>query len=473
LKYAVVDLETTGGFALRNRVTEVAIYLHDGQKIVDEFHSLINPERNIPPFITQLTGITNEMVSAAPTFKDIASDIDELTRDHILVAHNAGFDYSFLRREFKALGMRFIRKKLCTVRLSRKIFPGLNSYSLGALCTSLGISIDHRHRAFGDARATVTLLEQLLEHDKDQYISDALNRRSREGTLPPNLPKKEFERLPEDVGVYYFLNKKGKVIYVGKAKNIRNRVITHFLNFGASRRSIEFRDQIHNVAYELCGNELVAYLLESHEIKKHWPRFNRSQRFTNYCWGVHRYTDQNGYTRLVVARSSKSDRPLISFRSFDETWEFLRNQVEKHLLCKRLCNIQTLKESCLDYPVGKCKGACVRQESSQDYNQRVDECIEDFKYLNNSYLILEKGRHHQETSLVWVENGQYRGFGFVDDMIQEHEMDDIIKSIQPYADNQDVQRIINTYLSKHPNPRRIVLQPQEANNSQVLELPLF
>ncbi len=469
--YAVVDLETTGGFALRNRVTEVAIYLHDGDKIVDEFHSLVNPERNIPPFITQLTGITNDMVSGAPTFKDIANDIDDFTRDHILVAHNAGFDYSFLRREFKALGIRFIRKKLCTVRLSRKIFPGLHSYSLGTLCNSLGIPIDHRHRAFGDAQATVSLLELLMKHDQHEYIAEALNRRSREGTLPPNLPKKEFDRLPEDVGVYYFLNKKGKVIYVGKAKNIRNRVIAHFVNFGASKRSIEFRDQIHNVAYELCGNELIAYLLESHEIKRHWPRFNRSQRFTRYCWGIHRYTDQNGYTRLVVARSGKSDHPLISFKSFDETWEFLRNQVEKHQLCKRLCNIQTLKESCLDFPVGKCQGACVQKESSEDYNQRVDDCIGDFRYLNKSYLILGKGRHHQETSLVWVENGKYRGFGFVDDLIQESEVDDIITNVKPYADNQDVQRIINTYLGKHPNPRRIILQPNGAVGTISAELP--
>jgi DNA polymerase-3 subunit epsilon len=241
-----------------------------------------------------------------------------------------------------------------------------------------------------------------------QHIPNALNRHSREGTLPPNLPKKEFDRLPEDVGVYYFLDKKGKVIYVGKAKNIHNRVLAHFLQFGASKRSIEFRDQIHNVSYELCGNELIAYLLESHEIKKYWPRFNRSQRFTRHCWGIHKYFDQNEYARLVVSRTGKSDRPLISFKTFDQTWDFLRNQVEKHALCKRLCNIQTLTDSCLDFPTGSCLGACVQQESSAEYNQRVQECIETFKYLNNSYLLLGKGRNYQETSLVWVERTSRR-----------------------------------------------------------------
>ena len=215
--YAVVDLETTGGFALRNRITEVAIYRFDGCQVLDEFHSLVNPERPIPPFITQLTGITNDMVSCAPTFKDIAAVIDEFTMDHVLVAHNAGFDYSFLRREFKSLGTNYIRKKLCTVRLSRKIIPGLHSYSLGTLCATLGISIKDRHRAFGDAKATVKLLQHLISQDTMQHIPEALRRNSREGTLPPNLPKDQFEQLPEDVGVYFFLDRKGKVIYVGES----------------------------------------------------------------------------------------------------------------------------------------------------------------------------------------------------------------------------------------------------------------
>ncbi len=455
--YAVVDLETTGGFALRNRITEVAIYLHDGNKIVDKFHSLVNPERAIPPFITQLTGISDDMVASAPTFKDIAPIIDELTKGQVLVAHNAGFDYSFLRREFRSLGTNFIRKKLCTVRLSRKIVPGLHSYSLGTLCAALGIPINDRHRAFGDARATVELLEYLMQHDHQQHITYALNRHSREGTLPPNLPREDFDQLPEEVGVYYFLDKKGKVIYVGKAKNIRNRVLNHFQQFGRSKRSMEFRNQISNITFEFCGNELIAYLLESHEIKRYWPPFNRSQRFTRNCWGIHEYLDQNGYLRLVVARYGPSDRPLISFKSFDQTWDYLRKQVEKHSLCKRLCNIQTLSNSCLDYPEGSCLGACVEVETPSSYNQRVAKCLEHFNHLNNSYLLLGKGRNDSETSLVWVNNGRYKGFGFVEDTIQESQVADLTQNVKAYADNQDIQRIISTYMNAHPHYKQIKL----------------
>lgn len=455
--YAVVDLETTGGFAQRNRVTEVAIYLFDGEKITDKFHSLVNPEKSIPPHITLLTGITNDMVAGAPTFKVIASSIDAMTAGKILVAHNAGFDYSFLRREFSSLGQNFIRKKLCTVRLSRKIIPQLHSYSLGTLCATLGIDIQHRHRAFGDARATVDLLHYLIKNDQENHLEHALNRFSREGIMPPNLAAEDFDALPEEVGVYYFLNKKGQVIYVGKAKNIRQRVLTHFMQFGRSLRSMEFRHQIANIAFERCGNELIALLLESHEIKKHWPPFNRSQRFTQRCWGIHQYHDQRGYLRLTVARSGTREQPVISFKSFDQAWDYLRRQAEIHGLCKRLCNIQKLPDACLEFHSGTCRGACTAQESPESYNNRVADSLRHFNHLNNSYILLGAGRHQDESSLVWVEHGIYKGFGFTDDNMQHQHLHELTSQVHPYHDNQDIQRIIAAYLRQHPHCKRIKL----------------
>ena len=444
--YAVIDIETTGGFAQRNRITEIAIYVFDGNKIVDEFSSLVNPEREIPNYISLLTGINNDMVASAPSFKEIAPIIEELTKDKVFVAHNAGFDYSFIRKEFRELGVNYVRKKLCTVRLSRKIIPGLHSYGLGTLCATLGIPIQHRHRAFGDARATVTLLNHLIAHDKEQHIEHALNRLSKEGTLPPNLNADDFNNLPEDVGVYYFLNKKGEVIYVGKAKNIRQRILGHFASFGRSQRSMEFRHQITNITFQLCGNELIAYLLESHEIKKYWPRFNRSQRFTRACWGIYKYSDRAGYLRFTVARTQAMEAPLISFRNFDQAWEFLRHQVEAHGLCKRLSNIQRLTGNCTDYETGSCQGACIAEEPVTSYNQRVSESIKNFNHLNNSFLLLGKGRTHQETSLVWVENGSCKGFGFADDSLQQGDIYDLTACVQRYRDNQDIQRIIGGHL---------------------------
>ncbi len=455
--YAVVDLETTGGYASGNRVTEVAIYLFDGKRITDEYHTLVNPGRPIPPYISLLTGIDNEMVSIAPNFEDIASVVNDMTRDRILVAHNAGFDYSFLRREFRMMGINFNRKRICTVRLSRKILPGLHSYGLGTLCAQLNIPIENRHRAFGDARATVSLLDHLIKHDRNDHIALALNRSSREGILPPNLDAEEFKKLPDETGVYYFLDKKGKVIYVGKAQNIQQRVLSHFQQFHRSRRAMSFRNQIAHVTYQICGNDLIALLLESHEIKKFWPKYNRSQRFTTNCWGIHCYTDRVGYHRLLVSKSSPGQSPIISFKSFAEAWGFLRRKVEAHNLCQKLSNIQRVDHACSGYDTGSCAGACIARESPEAYNSKVTQSLEDFNHLNNSYLLLGPGRYQHESSLVWVENGIYRGFGYAEGQWTDTSIEELTSSVTPYPDNQDVQRIIGSYLRKHPHCRRIKL----------------
>src|SRR3990170_6640714 len=174
--YAIVDIETTGGYAANHRITEVAIYHHDGMQITGSFHTLINPERNIPYYITGLTGITSEMVMDAPAFKEVAEEIFKRLEGKIFVAHNAHFDYSFLKKEFEEVGISWQSKKLCTVRLSRKIIPGLRSYSLGSLAESLGIQIANRHRAGGDAAATVKVFDQLLQRDCDNHILKALKK---------------------------------------------------------------------------------------------------------------------------------------------------------------------------------------------------------------------------------------------------------------------------------------------------------
>lgn len=168
--YAVIDIETSGGRAQVDKITEIAIYIHDGEKIVDEFSTLINPETYIPPFITRLTGINNEMVTSAPKFYEVAKRIVLMTEGHLFVAHNASFDYRFIQEEFKRLGYNYQRQTMCTVQMSRKIIPGMDSYSLGNLCQNLGITINNRHRAAGDALATTKLLELLIEKTQGKLV---------------------------------------------------------------------------------------------------------------------------------------------------------------------------------------------------------------------------------------------------------------------------------------------------------------
>jgi DNA polymerase-3 subunit epsilon len=270
--YAIVDIETTGGYAQNHRITEVAIYHHDGLNVTDVFHTLINPERNIPYYITGLTGITSEMVLEAPSFESIAKEIHHWLDGKIFVAHNAHFDYSFLKKEFEQAGINWQAKKLCTVRLSRKIIPGLRSYSLGSLAESLGVEITNRHRASGDASATVKIFDQLLHRDHDGQIMKALKRNSGETILPPNLPKEAFDRLPVKCGVYYFHDARGNVIYVGKAINIKKRIAGHFSGDAREWSRSRIRNEIHNISYELTGNELIALILESQEIRRLWPK---------------------------------------------------------------------------------------------------------------------------------------------------------------------------------------------------------
>ena len=258
--YAIVDIETTGGSSKIEKITEIAIFIHDGEKIIDEYVTLINPEKNIPYFITNLTGITNEMVENAPCFFEVAKKIIEITEGCTFVAHNAKFDYSFLRQEFKSLGFNYKKPILDTAALSRKLIPNHKSYSLGNICGDLGISINGRHRAAGDALATVKLFNILLERDKDLNEGKiSLLKNAKTVKLHPNLDFKKIENIPEKSGVYYFYNEKGDLIYVGKSRNLMQSIQT-FLSKKYTGKTMEMRNRIADIDWELTGSELIAML---------------------------------------------------------------------------------------------------------------------------------------------------------------------------------------------------------------------
>ncbi|HTE32276.1 MAG TPA: exonuclease domain-containing protein [Chryseolinea sp.] len=448
--YAIVDIETTGGYAEKHRITEVAIYNHDGIKVTDTFHSLINPGRNIPQFITGLTGITTEMVFNSPSFEEIADEILKRLQGKIFVAHNAHFDYSFLKKEFEQIGINLQTKKLCTVRLSRKIIPGLRSYSLGSLAESLGIEITNRHRAGGDAAATVRIFDQLLKRDHDGFIVKALKRNSGETILPPNLPKEEFDRLPGLPGVYYFLNAHGNVIYVGKAINIKKRIAGHFSGDAREWSRSKIRDEIHHINFELTGNELIALILESQEIRRLWPKYNQAQKFRIEEWGIFDYEDRNGYLRFSVNVVTKGSRPLIRFSSKGEAWNFLWERVREHQLCPKLSGLQISKGLCFDYQSGGCHGACMCIEEVLPYNMRVERAIQDFKAQGETVAIIGRGRNIEEQSLVLVEKGSYVGFGYFDREVSIADFESAKNFIKRSAENRTVQNLINSYIT---NPR--------------------
>ena len=345
--YAIVDIETTGGYAAANGITEISIQIFDGEKVVEQFETLVNPGKTIPRYIQAFTGITNEMVEAAPTFEEVAETVYTLLQGNIFVAHNVNFDYSFIKSNLEYFGYSLNAKKLCTVRLSRQIFPGYPSYSLGNICHSLGIELTDRHRAGGDAAATVTLFKKLLDSDEKGHIQQSLNRNSKEAILPPHVPKAHFEALPKTPGVYYFHDSKGKVIYVGKAKNIRSRVNSHFSNNSDSKQKQNFMRNAYAISFQQTATELMAAILESTEIKRLWPPFNTAQKKPEELFGIFVYEDQNGYMRLAIEKKRKNNTPLCTFHYKVDGHGVMRKLMKEFALCPKLCFMQTSTDECV------------------------------------------------------------------------------------------------------------------------------
>ncbi|NJM24676.1 MAG: GIY-YIG nuclease family protein [Bacteroidia bacterium] len=451
--YAIVDIETTGGYAEHHRITEIAVFLHDGMGVTNEYHTLINPGRNIPYYITGLTGITQEMVFGAPTFAEIAQELLKTLDGRIFVAHNAHFDYSFLKKEFEYAGLSWQAKKLCTVRLSRKIIPGLRSYSLGSLAESLGVGIRNRHRAGGDASATVKIFDQLLRRDRDNYIVKALKRNSGETILPPNLPKEEFDRLPAKAGVYYFLNKRNHVIYVGKANNIKKRIAGHFTGEAREWSRSKIRDEIHHVRYELTGNEMIALILESQEIRRLWPKYNQAQKFRTEEWGIYNYEDRNGYYRFAVNLVARGSQPLIRFSTKGDAWNFLWEKVRAFDLCPKLSGLQVSKGLCFSYQTAECKGACQGIEKTKKYNKRIEKAIQSFHAEGETVAIMGRGRDAKERSLVLVNKGNFVGFGFLQRDVAIGTFAEARQHVRNGVETPTVQNLINSYLQNPRAPR--------------------
>ncbi|MDB5260738.1 MAG: polymerase subunit epsilon [Adhaeribacter sp.] len=463
--YAIIDIETTGGQPAQDKITEIAIFIHDGQQIVDKFHTLINPQRSIPYFITQLTGITDEMVKEAPKFHEVAKEIVQFTEGKIFVAHNVRFDYSFVKKEFGDLGYNYQRKTLCTVRLSRSLIPGLPSYSLGKLCKSIDIELNMRHRAIGDAQATAILFDRLLKINQPAIDAtpDALENNKKvissavkTSLLPPQISREQVDALPDKAGVYYFYDSEGEVIYVGKSINIRKRIIQHFNIDYKSKKSLEFKNRIAEITYELTGSELVALLYESDEIKRLKPQYNRQQRRSVFNSGIYLSIDLNGYKRLSYEKVSSDRIPLIALSSHHKSKSFLFHKVEKFNLCQKMCSLYKSNGACFEYQVHHCKGACVGKETPEIYNARVDAAIESFSFEHENFVLIGKGRNPEEKTVVCVENGHYLGFGFIDESFAAHDFEDFKNVIKRYHDNKDVQQIIRGYMRTNMRDKLLV-----------------
>lgn len=451
--YAIVDIETTGLSPVHDRIIEIAILLYEGGQVVESYSTLLNPEMRLPPGITRISGITNEMLQDAPKFYQIARRIVELTENRILVAHNARFDYAFLRQAFRALGYHFHRRLLCTLRLSRKLLPGLPTYTLPCLCGHLKIPLSNGHRAMNDARATLRLFEVLQSRGKEANFAVPIAKEARETFLPPGIMPGQVAALPEAAGVYFFYDREGRLIYVGKSANIRKRVLDHFSGDLTSQMARKMKERIAGIGHEVTGSELIALLLESDIIKTRQPAFNRDQRNTIYLYGIYSFSDKNGYVNLRLEPLQTGKRALLSFTNRPEGEEFLLKLMSRYQLCQKLCHFHKTGGACFHYHLKLCRGACIGLEPAEIYNRQVGQALGQFDYTYANFLIIGAGRREEERSVVDVEKGVYRGFGFFEPALAGDDIAALKSAVQFREDNQDVRRIIRRYLKSHPGER--------------------
>ncbi|RBP32720.1 DNA polymerase-3 subunit epsilon [Oceanihabitans sediminis] len=448
LIYTIVDIETTGGKYNEEGITEIAIYKYDGHEVVDQFISLINPEREIQPFVVNLTGINSKMLRNAPKFYEVAKRIVEITEDTILVAHNAKFDYRILRTEFKRLGFDFTRKTLCTLELSKELIPEQESYSLGKLTRALGIPVADRHRAAGDAFATVKLFKILLEKDvKKNIIQESIKHEPK--TQVESRLLSIIESLPAITGVYYIHEADGEIIYIGKSKNIRKRINQHFT--GTTRKAKKIQLQVAAVTYEACGSELVALLKESEAIKQNKPIYNRALRKTVFTHALYSFTDENGYINLKIDKVDGRKKPITTFSNRQSAKSFMFNKVEEYQLCQKLTGLYDSKSHCFNYTVKTCEGACVQEEAPEEYNKRVQQLIDKNSFSNENIVIVDRGREVDERSAILIQNGVFKGIGFFNLNYQINNLDVLESIITPMENNKDTQHIIKSYLRRNKN----------------------
>ena len=455
--FAIIDIETCGGkFEYRRgHVIEICILLHDGLSVTDKFSTLINPECYIHPTFTRISGITNEMVQGAPTFAQVAKQIWDMTENRIFVAHNVGFDYGFIKEEFNSFGAKYKRDTLCTVRLSRKLIPGKKSYSLGNLCDSLGIEIENRHRAEGDAVATAKLFDILMQikSDHPQYktkgVDELMVRKI------DNIKKYILNKLPEECGVYYFLDQDQNIIYIGKSINAYKRALGHFNTKEQKGRKMLY--ELHNVDFVPTGSELIALLMEAEEIKKHKPKFNRQRKADSFTHSIDWFKDDKGIINFKLVEYGEAKAPLMSFNSYFAAREKLETLIDQNTLCLQYCGLTEEDSVCFDHQIKKCNGICAEEEEPEIYNKRANEVLANYVFSNSDFVIIDKGKATGEKSVILIEDNNVAGYGYFDtttEISSPQEFKSFVKRTSYFPDAND---LVKGFLRQNPKIKQYKL----------------
>jgi DNA polymerase III subunit epsilon len=417
MRFALVDIETTGSHAKGHGITEIAIIISDGKQELERWETLVDPGSPIPMHITRLTGIDDDMVAKAPPFHQIADELREWLGDAVFVAHNVGFDYSFIRGHFEFLGQTWKSPKLCTVRMARKLLPGHGSYSLGNLCRDLDIGNDARHRAMGDCAATLELFHRMMAlADAPQTVDRMLDRNQRESWLPQHVQTEDFEKLPAGPGVYRFLDKAGVPLYIGMSHKVKHRVRTHFSGSMSSARRQAFLRDTYRFEAEPTGSTLMARLLEDELIRAHWPIHNRAQKSIPMRTAIVPYTDRLGYERLSMRQQRHTRDAIRCFFKTEDAKAWLHACAREHQLDPELLGLGT-------------DGVPHQRTQTVEFHNQAIESILGTLASTERYAIVERGRHPGEQAVVLIENGSLKGWGFTEQPVHHFEaIEDLVDS---------------------------------------------
>ncbi|MDO6443187.1 exonuclease domain-containing protein [Marinobacter sp. 2_MG-2023] len=412
ITFAFLDIETTGGNVSHDRITEIGIRLWRAGETVGEWQTLLNPGTRISPFIEQLTGISNDMVADAPLFETIADELEEQLRDTVFVAHNARFDYGFIKSEFRKLGRLFSARVLCTVKLSRRLYPEFRKHNMDALIERHGLEQVQRHRAMGDVSAMLAFFENALADKGEEQIEKAVAELLQRPSLPSHLPFDTLKDLPRSPGVYRFYGENDVLLYVGKSTNIAQRVASHFSGDHNTTRGVRISESLRRVECTETAGELGALLLELREIKALNPLFNRRSRAAKSLVSIELTPNDSGYLQARLVRKIEPHR-LASyyglFRSKRDAERALSGIAAKNEVCNRLLGLEPEREgACFQRALGRCKGACEGTEDVARYNLRVQIAFHELRLRTwpwkGPVAIVERREGREKPDILVVYN---------------------------------------------------------------------
>ncbi len=454
-KFTFVDVETSGPTAQRDRIIEIGILKVVDGEVVKSFNSLIDPGVYLPPDITRLTGIRAEDLSGAPTFSQVADEIEEILSGCIFVAHNARFDFSFVKSEFKRLRKKFTPKTICTVKLSRLIYPRFKRHNLDALIERFGIECENRHRALDDTKVIWEFFKLSSEKLGSDKFNEHIKTLIRHQTLPSHLPIKSKKKLPEGPGVYIFYGDNGAPLYVGKSVNIKSRVMSHFASDHLSSKEMKISQQITDIETIQTAGELGALVLENQLIKKMQPLYNRQLRYLNKMVVIKQENDTLGYCKVKIEQVDNlniDDLPNILgvCKSIKQAKGFLTQVSKEHNLCDKLLGLENCKGNCFGYRLGRCNGACSGKESPSIFNLKFSIAFSKYKFRSWPFageIMITEGNESKEVFIVnnWS-------------LVKHIKIDENgVMREDEFAPNFDVDtyKIVNRFLKDKKNLRKI------------------